>query len=352
MNLRQRLMTVLRGGSADRIPWNIYAWLLPQTEAGQRLHARGLGLMGARRIFREVHSEVNVDEVCEVIAGVPHFHTRIETPLGVLTEESIIESNYGSRWIRKYFITCEEDYAPAEFFLRHTSFEPDYQPWLDADREMGDGGIVIGEVMPIPLMTLMVAWTGVEGLAEGIYHHTQKFESLLDALNQHYDRQIQLAAESPAEVIWFGDNVTGSIVSPRLFERYLAPVYARVLPVLRAAGKFPIAHYDGSNKPLAASLARTALPVIEAFTPPPGGDLSVEDAKAAWPEKVVWVNFPGAMFLEPEETIYAYMRELLQKGAPGGRLVIGCTEEFPLEDFEKTFTAIGRAMADYEHVPF
>jgi hypothetical protein len=345
-------MTVLRGGTADRIPWNIYAWLLPQTDAGRSLHARGLGLMGSRRIFREVYSDVSIQEVREDIGGIPHFHTRIETPVGVLTEEAVIESNYGSRWIRKYMVSCEEDYAPAEFLARHTTFEPDYQPWLEADREMGNGGMVVGEIMPVPLMTLMVAWMGVEGMSEGIYLHTAKFEALLNALEEHYDRQIQLAAESPAEVIWFGDNVTGSIVSPRLFERYLAPTYARVLPVLRAAGKFPIAHYDGSNKPLVKSLARTALPVIEAFTPPPGGDLTVEDAKAAWPDKVVWVNFPGAMFLESSETIYDYTIDLLRKGAPGGRLVIGCTEEFPLDAFEKTFTAIGRAMADYEQVQF
>lgn len=352
MNLRQRLMTVLRGGTADRIPWNIYAWLLPQTEAGRRLHAKGLSLMGSRRIYREVREQVNVEEVAEVIDGVQHYHTRIETPLGVLTEESVIESNYGSRWIRKYLVSRLEDYAPAEFVMRHTRFEPDYQPWLDADREMGDGGIVIGEVMPVPLMTLMVAWMGVESMSEGIYDHTPQFEALLDALNQHYDRQVELAAASPAEVIWFGDNVTGSIVSPRLFERYVAPSYARVLPVLRAAGKFPIAHYDGSNRPLVKNLARTALPVIEAFTPPPGGDLSVEEAKAAWPEKVVWVNFPGAMFLETAENIHAYTLDLLRRGAPGGRLVIGCTEEFPLDAFDKTFTAIGQALADYEQVPF
>ena len=153
MNLRQRLMTVLRGGTADRIPWNIYAWLLPQTEAGRRLHAKGLSLMGSRRIYREIREQVTVEEVAEVIDGVRHYHTRIETPLGVLTEESVIESNYGSRWIRKYLVSRLEDYAPAEFVMRHTRFEPDYQPWLDADREMGDGGIVIGEVMPVPLMT-------------------------------------------------------------------------------------------------------------------------------------------------------------------------------------------------------
>jgi hypothetical protein len=352
MNLREPLLTVLRGGKAERIPWNIYAWLLPQTEAGRRLHAKGLSLMDSRKIFRPVYEGVSLTETCQTIDGVPHYFSRIETPVGSLSEEAVIESNYGSRWIRKFFITGPENYAPAEYFLRHTRFEPDFQPWIEADRAMGEGGFVVGEVMPVPLMSLMVSWMGVEGLTEGIYDYTERFESLLDALERQYDRQVQLAAESPAEVVWFGDNVTGSIVSPRLFARYLAPTYARVLPVLRAAGKFPIAHYDGSNRPLVNSLAHTELPVIEAFTPPPGGDLGVAEAKAAWPDKVVSVNFPGAMFLEPAEAIYAYTMGLLREGAPGGRLVMGCTEEFPLDTFEKTFTAVGQALADYQGLPF
>jgi hypothetical protein len=346
--LRERLLAVLRGGTAERIPWNIYAWLLPQTEGGRKMQAKGLGLMGSRRIFREVYTDVTFHEDRWVEDGVPHFRMRADTPVGSLTEESVIEQNYGSRWIRKYFISSPEDYGPAEFLFRHLACEPDYEPWRQAEAEMGAAGIVVGEIIPVPLMTLIVSWMGVEGFAEGVYHNTERFESLLEAVNRVYDRQMQIAAEGPAEVIWYGDNVTGSIVSPRLFERYLAPTYARVLPVLRAAGKIPIAHYDGSNRPLVKALALTGLPVIEAFTPPPGGDLTVHDAKAAWPDKVVWVNFPGALFLEPAQTIHDYMLNLLREGAPGGRLVIGCTEEYPVEEWEKTFTAIGQAMAEYE----
>lgn len=352
MTLRERLLSVLRGGESDRIPWNCYGWLVPPTEAASRLHARGLSLMGTQRIFREIHSDVTIrlDEVLDGDEIV--FHSTIDTPAGTLTQQAVREHNYGSLWVRKHYISGPEDYPAAEFFFRHTSFEPEYDAWREADARLGDGGIVVGEIMPVPIMTLMVNWMGVEGLSEGIYLYTAGFEALLDALDAHYDRQMQLAAESPAEIIWYGDNVTGSIISPRLFERYLAPVYARVLPVLQSAGKIPIAHYDGSNRPLVKSLARTALPVIEAFTPPPGGDLSVAEAKAAWPDKVVWVNFPGVLFLHPQEEIYAYTLKLLEESAPGGRLVIGCTEDFPFEHFEKTFTAIGKALADYEGYPF
>lgn len=348
MDSRQRLMTVLRGGAADRIPWNIYAWLLPKTPEARALLPLGLGLMDSQRIFREVHPHVEISVRRETRDHIPHIHTRIDTPQGTLTQEAIIEPGYGSLWIKKYFVSRPEDYPAAEFYFRQMQCLPDFESWIRADSEMGGNGIVVGEIIPIPLMTLVVSWMGIESMVEGIYEHTARFEGLLDAVERVYDRQIQLAAESPAEVIWFGDNVTASIISPRLFEKYIAPTYARVLPVLRAAGKFPIAHYDGSNRPLLRNLASTDLPVIEAFTPPPGGDLDVVEAKSAWPDKVIWINFPGALFLDSAEAIRAYTLQLLESAAPGGRIVMGCTEDFPGEHFDKTFGAIGRALADYE----
>ena len=120
------------------------------------------------------------------------------------------------------------------------------------------------------------------------------------------------------------------------------------MPVMRATNKIPVAHYDGSVRPLVDALAATDLPVMEAFTPPPMGDLSVAQARQAWPDKVIWVNFPGNYFLDTAEAIEDYAFNLLQEGAPGGRLMIGCTEDFPVPEFEKTFVSIGRAMAKFE----
>jgi hypothetical protein len=352
MTPRQRLLSVLRTGKADRIPWNIYAWLLPQTPAARSLLDHGLSLMGSQRIYRETFSDLTIHEDKYQSAGQTWFHKTIETPLGTLSEESTIEQVYGSRWIKKYFITRPEDFPVAEYIFRHTSAEPEFENWKTADKEMGEQGITVGEVMPIPIMTLIVAWMGVEGLTEGLYTCPESFEALLEAAERLYDRQIQLAAESPAKIIWFGDNVTGTFISPKVYEKTCVPTYARVMPIMKQAGKIPIAHYDGSNRPLMRGVAKTALPVIEAFTPPPMGNLTVAEAKAAWPDKVVWVNFPGNLFLETAETIRAYMLDLLEKGAPGGRLVIGCTEEFPLAEFDKTYQAIGQAMAEYENRPW
>jgi hypothetical protein len=352
MTPRDRLLTMLRGGVADRIPWNIYAWLLPQTEAGRRLHGKGLGVMGSVRACRAIHEGVTITEEQGQGAGRPVFRVRIETPVGTLTEEATREPYHDSRWIRKFFIGGPEDYTAAEYLFRHTRFEPDPQPWVEADQTVGDGGIAVSEIMPLPILYLAQYWMGVEGMAEGIYLYPDRFEALLYALEQHYLRQAELAAAGPAEVIWFPESITATVISPVLFQRYCLPLYRKAIPLVRGAGKLITAHYDGAIRPYLDLLREVDIPIIEAFTPPPMGDVTVGEAKAAWPDKVIWVNFPGCCFHESGEAIRAYTLELLEEGAPGGRLVIGCTEDFPVDQFEKTFTAIGQALAEYEGYPW
>jgi hypothetical protein len=348
MTIRERLMATLRGGAPDRIPWNIYTHLLPQTEAGRELHARGLGFMSGCVPFRTIPEQVTIRENQSQVGGLPLIQKTIETPAGTLTEEAVIEPHHGSRWIRKFFVAGPADYPAAEFYFRHTRFEPEYEPWRQANAAMGEEGVVAASIMALPILVLMQDWMGVEGAAEGIYLHTGGFDALIDALGQHYQRQAELAAGSPAELVWFPESLTATIISPQLFRRYCAPVYARAVPVVRGAGKLITAHYDGSIRPLVDLLGQVDIPIIEAFTPPPMGDLTVAEAKAAWPHKVIWVNFPGSLFHETAETIYTYTMQLLETGAPGGRLVMGCTEDFPIDQFAKTFSAIGRALAAYE----
>jgi hypothetical protein len=348
MTLRERLLTTLRGGRADRVPWSIYSWILPKTNAGRELHRRGLGMVAAEPVSSAVHDQVSIHEKRYTSSGRPTTRTWIETPVGVLTHVTTIEPSFGSRWIEEFFIKSVQDYDAAEFFFRHTRLEPNAGRWHEANRAMGDGGIVLGGTMPIPIMHLMTEWMGIQGLTEGLYDHPDRFDALIDAVSILYKRRIQLAVEGPAEVIWLDDNITASVISPATFARYAAPVYAQALPLLRQAGKIPINHYDGSLRPLISSVAAANLPVVEAFTPPPMGDLSVADAKRAWPTTMIWVNFPGCLIAEPQEVIRRYTLELMQEAAPGGRFAIGCTEEFPFDHFEEAFTAIGRAMAEYE----
>lgn len=346
--LKSHILSTLRGEKPAGVPWNCYGWLLPKTEAAARFCAQGLSRMEYETLIRVRHHDMDVRETTYIQDGTPHFHVEVETPYGVLTEDARLDSSYGSRWITKFLFTGPQDFPAARYFLEHTTYEPRYDAWIEADRRLGEGGFVTGEIMPIPVMKLIVSWMGVEGFLGALVDDPAGTEEILAILDRHYDRQIDIAAAGPAEIIWFGDNVTATIISPRLYDRFCVPVYRRVMPVMRAAGKIPISHYDGSNRPLVKAIAQTDLPVIEAFTPPPMGDLTLSEGLAAWPEKVIGVNFPGFLFVEPYDKIKQYALDLLREGGSSGRFFLGCTEDFPMDQFEKTFGAIQAAYVEYE----
>jgi len=341
---RDRLLTVLRGGAADMVPWTIYEWLLPDTPAGARMKTRGLTPIGCAGVCVESCPAIEVESrEIQDADGVKTLR-RIRTPVGELTEISRIDPTYGSRWISEHLIKSPADYRVMQFVYEHTTYEPEYASFAEADKKMGREGIVIGNVMPIPVQELLVSVMGPETWSEAVMLHADEFEELLGALTGNYHRQVDLAAASPAEVIWLPDNVTGVMMSPTLFNRYCKPAYDRACGVLKQAGKLTFAHYDGDNRPLVDCIASVDIRIIEAFTPPPMGEMTIAEAMRAWPDKVVSVNFPGSLFLQDAATIERHARVYMEEGGREGRFIMGCTEEYPVEQWEKTFAAIADAM--------
>ena len=71
---------------------------------------------------------------------------------------------------------------------------------------------------------------------------------------------------------------------------------------------------------LSKAIAGTALDYIEAFTPAPDTDMTLAEARAAWPDKVLWINFPSSVHLKPnaevEQTAHAETPEERDRGNP------------------------------------
>ena len=75
-------------------------------------------------------------------------------------------------------------------------------------------------------------------------------------------------------------------------------------------------------------------------------DLELEDARRAWPEKVLWTNFPGSELHRPDEEVVQYTVDLLETGMAGGRFLLTLTEDFP--EPERTLPLIAEGVARYE----
>lgn len=349
MILRERLMTVLKGGKADKVPWTIYNWI-HHAACQKKLNPfedQGLTLIDSSKISKIIYNDVEIniknigsDKDRQVV-------TTIQTPFGKIIEKARFDPHFGSRWIKEHFIKTVDDFRAMKHVYDHMSIEPDWEDYIKKDKLMSEAGIVVGEILPIPVMWLMVEIMGTETWCESMMLHTAEFEELLESLTKVYKRQVEIAADSPAEVIWFPDNVTGSIVSPETFETYCMPIYEWACKVMNDSLKLSFAHYDGDNMPLKESIGNSGLDIIEAFTPPPMERMAVAEARKLWPDKVLSINFPGNLFIEPAEVIEKYTCQYMEEGGDEGKFVIGCTEEFDFTRFEHTFGAMARAMSKF-----
>jgi hypothetical protein len=72
--------------------------------------------------------------------------------------------------------------------------------------------------------------------------------------------------------------------------------------------------------------------------------MSVADALAAWPEKVLWINFPSSLHLFPTSEIEEVTRRMIDEAEPGNRFIIGITEDVPRDRWQQNMVAISRVV--------
>ena len=183
MTLRERLMTVFRGGKADRIPWTIYKWILYAASQKEEnpFEDQGLTLIDSSRIFKEIYNDIEIN--VQKLGSGKHAEviTTIQTPAGQILEKASFDPNFGSRWVKEHFIKNVEDYKVMKYVYDHMSVEPSWDDYIEKDKAMADTGIVLGEIFPIPAMWLMVEIMGTETWCESVMLHATEFEELLES---------------------------------------------------------------------------------------------------------------------------------------------------------------------------
>jgi len=149
-----------------------------------------------------------------------------------------------------------------------------------------------------------------------------------------------LIADSPALVVNYGGNVVPEVVSPQMFEQYFMPHYQEAADLLHRKGKKIGVHFDANCGPLAKQIAQTPLDYIEAFTPAPDTDMTLAEARQAWPDKVLWLNFPSSVHLKPDEEVERFTVSLLGQVSSTDGIIMGITEDLPPDRWQGSCRAI------------
>jgi len=174
---------------------------------------------------------------------------------------------------------------------------------------------------------------------------------LHEAIVEMNRRAYTVIADSPHWVIQYGGNVSPEIVGRRRFEELIVPQYNELGEILHARGKLLLVHLDANCGLLREAIAGSAIDIVEAFTPAPDTDMSVAEARAAWPDKTLWINFPSSVHLSSEAVIYETARQIIADDAGTQKLLIGITEDVPADRWQMSFQTIARAIRDFGTYP-
>jgi len=349
LNIRDMVMTVYRGGEPEKVPWLIYDGLLPRGYFERRLRNMGLGLKVSAPVWRVEMPHVRVET--RSIGNI--VYTSFHTPVGSVSMKQRVglQEGAGASWTIEYPIKGLADFEVIEFIAEDTRYIPDYKAFLDAERNLGRDGVVFVWAGRSPIQELQIELMGYEMFAIALYKYPKEFERLLRVLEKRADERYRIIAESPAEIVNGTDNINSVIVSPKLYEKYVMPFYSRQHRLLRKHDKILENHMDGKLRVLKDLIAKTDLDAVEAFTPPPIGDLTLREAREAWKGKIVSLNIPESIFLEGPHVIRKYIVGILKEAAPGDSFMLSITEDIPPTHRENALLAVTSIWRRYGKYP-
>ncbi len=354
MNAKERILTVLRREEPDIIPFSVYFETyqlagLAVYKPWRKLLDEGLCLHAP--LVAQTHKVICPNAKMEIIhqygsrtswspadiliaMDSPHdILGKLNTPIGESNfKASVLGLDFSVQlpWFQEegYIIKDFNDYEVIKYLVEDAEYTPFYDDIKELQMIIGNYGIIDSLVPKSPLQSLIMLM-GPKKLALDYYMHQKEFDDLYKAIYKKQLEVYKIAAESPAEVIWAPDNVTSLITSPKLFEKYNVPFYNEAAEILHKQDKIYIVHMDGTLKNLAPLIAKTHIDVIESFTHPPVGDISITEARKLWGDKVIWANFPEPIAMEGQKAVRAKTIEMLNDAAPGDNFLMGISEGFP-----------------------
>jgi uroporphyrinogen-III decarboxylase len=289
--------------------------------------------------------------VCSEELDNPDYRTvryTIRTPRGCLT--AVKQSNEVTDWLVEHPIKQKADFELIANFL-----PPARCDVAAVNREadaFGARGIVRGAVPGFPLFGQPGCWqdaaclVGTQRLILATYDDPGWVVEMLEFLKAWKLEYVRSLAGARYDLIELGGgDASTTVISPRLFARFVAPYDEPLIAAAHASGQRVVYHTCGGMMPILEDLAGMGADALETFTPRAmGGDVDLAAAKRRISDRVCMIGgFDQAHFLagcQPEET-RAEVRRCFEAAGAGGGFILS-----PSDHFFDADPALIRAFAD------
>lgn len=339
MTPRARVERALSGGHGPVVPFTMYEAFVHPCLAEREMRNRGMCIVERLPVFKTHRPNVRTTAQTWWEGERKFTRTQHETPHGTLT--SLTEDAGFTTWRHELLLKRPEDYAAIRFFLADETYEPDYGPMAQADVDFDGDAICRANFGLEPLQELISGGVMMmEQFCEEWMERRDEVLALYRILVENRRKIYPIVAASPAGHANYGGNVTPEIIGPQVFEEYYLPHYHEAAEIMHRHGKRIGCHFDANNRIIASAIASTPLDYIEAFTPAPDTDMTLTEARAAWPGKVLWINYPSSAHLRSDAEVEQIAVNLCEAADSIDGLLFGITEDMPTDRWQNSCRAI------------
>jgi uroporphyrinogen decarboxylase len=274
----------------------------------------------------------------------PDYRTtrcRFATSRGTLS--MLIQDDGRTTWVRERLLKDKRDID----ILESIALTPDCDVARvqSAAASLGERGIVRGAVPGFPVYGQPGCWQdaavlfGIEPLILATFSDPDWVEALLAIVQRPKLHFLRSARGAPFDVIELGGgDASSTVISPPIFDRFVAPFDAPLVDAAHDAGLRIVYHTCGGMMPFLERIAGMGPDAMETFTPAGmGGDARMAEAKARLASRVCLVGgfdqINGFKGCSPTDTRSA-VRRLFDVAGRGGGYILAPSDHFFEADLE------------------
>ncbi len=356
MTSKERLLTALARGVPDRLPVTTHhlmryfldtymggmgeleffdyfgldaiTWVVPHrpdTEHGEFFdpHHTTPGFLESRRI---ASAEWRVEA-----EDVPHSRYvttryRFVTPKGQLT--MMVQSNEHTTWVSEHLIKAKHDIDLIGEFV--TAPKCDVETVNRAAEAFGSRGLVRGHICCFDIFGQPGTWqdacclVGTQRMIMETFDDPAWVHTLLKILHRRKRIFVQSLQGARYDLLELGGgDASTTVISPTIFENFVAPYDADLIATAHEAGQRIVYHTCGGMMPILETIAAMQPDAMETFTPKAmGGDVRLAEAKRRIGDKVCMIGsfdqFHSFTNCSEADTRAAVRRAFADAGEGGG----------------------------------
>jgi len=276
--------------------------------------------------------EKNVDE--------NHTEKVYRTKWGDLRTVYQIVKDTGNKRIVEFPVENVKDLKILTNLIRNKRYVFVEEIFKESDKKLGNRGAPTIFLSSSGFTDLIKFYAGLLNTFYLLNDYPKEVEEYLDACDERDERMIEEVLKSDCRIFNLGDHATNEFTPPPVLEKYLLPRWQKIGEIMKKNNRFVHSHWDGNSRLILKYIKVSNLSGIEALTPYPQCDMTLEEIKEAVGNEFVVLDLIPAIFFLPQyktEFVLDFTKRVIEFFYP--RIILGVSDELPpygeIEKIEK-----------------